>query len=340
MSSFTIEAFVGENGGGKTLAMVERRALPSLAAGRPVVSNFVIRHELWRPLRSWTDIPRLGVQERDGQVLYEHPDGGRGITEAEAVELGVDVDELSLWSLTGNRGCTLLLDEITSTLPSRQAISLPAQLASQLNQLRKPDVDVGWGAPNWARADTILREVTQRVTVCRGYLPDRVVRSVVAGDRFMLPRSGPVLRDEQGRRVGTERRWEPRRLFKWSTYDARALDEFTYGAVRDVKPVERRWYWRPAHDAHLLYDTKEQVMMLDHLDDVGTCMVCGGHRSRPKCSCGVAGRVDPPEANGRRGSAQRRRQPTPSDGERDRRGPIHVPDYVRERAGRKVGRVA
>ena len=57
--SSPIRAFVGLNGGGKTLAAVELVALRSFAEGRPVVSNFRIDHPLWRPLTSWRDIGGL-----------------------------------------------------------------------------------------------------------------------------------------------------------------------------------------------------------------------------------------------------------------------------------------
>jgi len=54
-----ITAFVGLNGSGKTLAMVERLALPAFARGTAVVGNFTIAHPLWRPLGSWRNIEGL-----------------------------------------------------------------------------------------------------------------------------------------------------------------------------------------------------------------------------------------------------------------------------------------
>lgn len=242
---FAIRAFVGPNGGGKTLAMTQKMALPALRSGRPVVANYRIDHPLWVPLETWRQIPDL-------------------------------------------RECVLLLDEISSVLPSRQAMSVPPQLVRILNQMRKGDVQLGWSAPNWSRCDVLLREVTQAVTVCTGAFPDRWVREEVAqGGRLRryFPRA---LRDDEGKREPWVRGWAPNRLFRFTTYDAQEFDEFTYSAVKDVRAVRRERYWRSAHRAYLLYDTHEAVMLLDHLDDVGTCVNCGGQRKRPSCKCGPA----------------------------------------------------
>lgn len=250
---FSIRAFVGPNGGGKTLASVQMSAIPAWEEGRPVVANFELMPEvlgfspdLYQPLQSWREIPDL-------------------------------------------YGCTLILDEITSVLPSRQSMSLPPQLARVLNQLRKADVQLAWTAPDWRRADTILREVTQAVTVCRGLIPDRYERQP---DRRMFPRAQ---RDDDGRRVEWSAGWKPNRLFVWSTWDAMEFEEFSSTEANRHRPVKVRRYWRSRHGAHLAYDTRQSVELLDHLDDVGTCVVCGGHRSRAKCKC-PAGEAALPEA--------------------------------------------
>lgn len=243
---FTIRAFVGPNGGGKTLAMVESMVVRSWAKGRPVCANLALfperlgyPPEAFIPLESWTQIPDLV-------------------------------------------GTTLLLDEISSVLPSRQAMSVPPQLVRVLNQLRKGDVDLGWTAPNWSRCDVLLREVTQAVTVCRGSLPDRWVR----GDSGKARRlNRPKVEGADGKKLRAEAGWGPNRLFFWSTYDAMEFDEFTYSAVKDVRPRARQRFWRPRHLADLAYNTLDAVDLLDHLDDVGLCVVCGGTRSRRKCSC-------------------------------------------------------
>lgn len=290
--TFAIRAFVGPNGGGKSLAMIESMVLPSWAEGRPVCANLALYperlgypSELAIPLESWKQIPDL-------------------------------------------TGVTLCLDEISSVLPSRQAMSVPPQLVRVLNQLRKGDVQLGWTAPNWSRCDVLLREVTQAVTVCRGSFPDRWDREAKGPARWNRPK----VRDAQGQPVRHSRGWGPNRYFTWRTYDAMEFDEFTYARVKDVRPRGVRHFWRPRHGADLAYDTLEAVGLLDHLDDVGLCVACGGTRSRHKCACSSGA-----GAAGRKGVA---RAPEAPDGAtvtlvdaRDPRGPVEV-------KGRRGPRVA
>jgi hypothetical protein len=245
---FAIRAFVGANGGGKSLAMVEAMVLPAWQVGRKVVANMSLFPErlgfspdLYEPLESWRQIPDL-------------------------------------------MNTTLLLDEISSVLPSRQAMSVPPQLVRVLNQLRKGDVQLGWTAPNWARCDVLLREVTQAVTVCRGSWPDRWLRAAVEPAKW----NRPAVVDRDGHKVRHDSGWGPNRYFTWRTYDAMEFDEFSYSAVKDIRPRRVRHYWRPRHNADLVYDTLDAVSLLDHLDDVGLCVSCGGTRSRPRCTCGTS----------------------------------------------------
>jgi len=182
------------------------------------------------------------------------------------------------------RANELLLDEITSQLPSRQAMSLPPQLQRTMNQLRKVDVGVSWTAPSWARADVLLREVTMEVTVCRSWVADRWEREPGVPPVWRL--WGKRARDASGRPRRVRGRWSRNSLFRWQTYDATAFDEFTYHRIKKVKPASTVWYWRPWQPECQLYDTLDAVELLDHLDDVGICAVCGGMRRRPACTCG------------------------------------------------------
>jgi hypothetical protein len=132
--AFPIRAYVGPNGGGKSLAMVHD-VLPSLARGRRVLSTVRILdpdtgrpHPLWVP---FTDFAQL--------LDAEH--------------------------------CDVLMDEIVGIASSREAMRLPAPVQNVLVQLRRRDMTLGWSAPSWARSDKIIREVTQLVTECRGYYP-------------------------------------------------------------------------------------------------------------------------------------------------------------------------
>jgi len=96
----------------------------------------------------------------------------------------------------------------------------------------------------------------------------------------------------------TKRRWPMNRLFRWVSYDATGFDEFTYHQVKDVRPRERLWYWRPWHDAQFLYNTHNFSELLSHLDESGVCMTCGGTRRRAACVC------DRPQPGARRPEAE------------------------------------
>lgn len=163
--------------------------------------------------------------------------------------------------LTDVRDSVIILDEITACLPARQALSMPAELARVLQQLRKRNCVVGWTAPAWSNADKLLRQVTATVTVCRGLLDERK-RSTM---------------------------WPEHRLFYWRTYAAEDFETFTFsqgGARPRIRALRKEWYWRKRHEAHNRYSTLNEVGLLDHLDEAsGTCLTCGGRRVRPKCSC-------------------------------------------------------
>ena len=292
-----IHAFVGANGGGKPLAAVELAALPAWKAGKVVVANFRVRVPGYKRLRSWRELVRLGKQlvedTEDPWHGWPYYLGERGEQVHPADELDLELPpepadvgpllfDRPLYSLTDNRPVCLILDEMTACLPSRSFASTPAQLQRVLNQLRKARVQLVWTAPNWARAEVLVREVTQAVTVCQGSMSDQYERDHSTGPK-VWPR---VLRDDEGRPVKVEDPdWAPNRRFVWTTYDAAEFDEFTVDESRKITPIRTVRYWRPRHRAHLIYDTYEQVSLLDHLDDLGTCVVCSGTRSRPKCSC-------------------------------------------------------
>ncbi len=278
---WAIQAFVGPNGGGKSLAAMELMVVRSWAAGRPVCANLALYPErlgypadLYVPLESWKQIPELS-------------------------------------------GVTLVLDEISSVLPSRQAMSVPPQLVRVLNQLRKGDVDLGWTAPNWSRCDVLLREVTQAVTVCRGSMPDRWQRLESGPARWNRPK----LTDDVDKAMRHVKGWPPNRFFSWTTYDAMEFDEFSYSTAKQIRPRRRVRYLRQRHGTDLAYNTLEAVNLLDHLDDVGLCVSCGGTRSRHKCSCGSSPRAPGRNAEGGAPGATAAEPPGMVD-DRDPRGPV------------------
>jgi hypothetical protein len=129
--------------------------------------------------------------------------------------------------------------------------------------LRRADVRVRWSTPYYSRADAVLREVTQLVTVCTGYLP----------------------------RTDPESAWRQNRLFSWVSFDASSLSKLDglepdKSTVREIKSVGKQWWYRSANArASHTYATGEDVFRLTHTDESGRCIDCGGHRQRPKCTC-------------------------------------------------------
>lgn len=216
-----IHAYVGVNGSGKSLAMVND-TLESLDSGRRVFSTAELyddegnAHPLWVPLTS-------GAQLVDADL--EHAD--------------------------------VLLDEVTGAVNSRQSMGLPVQIQNLLVQLRRRDVVLRWTSPNFARADRILREVTQAVTVCRGHLAKQVPDAL----------------------------WSQRRLFLWLTYDARDYEDLSAGKLERLRPMAREIFWRPGSRAERSYNTLAPVLTLDHLTESGICVNCGGKRSHRPCKC-------------------------------------------------------
>lgn len=228
--AYPIRAYIGSNGGGKSLAAVHD-ALHALDHGRPVLSNVALYdpdtgrpHRLWVPLRSF------------GQLMEA-------------------------------RGCDVLLDEVTGVASSREASSMPPQVANLLVQLRRRDVTLSWTTPAWNRADKIIREVTQLVVVCRGYAADK--SAALSG--------------------GVD--WRPKRLFRWVAFDASSFDEWSASMgdtsrKRHAVRVSRQWFWRPGSRASEAYHTMEDVAVLGHSISVGgTCLTCGGRRRVPACTC-------------------------------------------------------
>lgn len=154
----------------------------------------------------------------------------------------------------------MLLDEVTGVASSRETHALPAPVVNFLMQLRRREVQLRWTAPNWARADKVIREVTQAVTSCRGSFPVTAQR----GD-------------------GTDRLWRDRRMFHWTTFDAFDFDEFTSHKRDEATALVEQWYWRPNGITHQAYDTFDPVLSLAAVDDTGRCVKCGRRRVVEPC---------------------------------------------------------
>jgi hypothetical protein len=243
-NAFPIHGYTGANGGGKTMAAVYD-SLPTLAAGRPVVSSCRILdpatglpHPLWVPLDDYRIIPEL-------------------------------------------RLCDLIFDEVTGLASARDSASMPSTILNELMQLRKDDVTIRWTTPNWKRADTGIREVTQALTTCTGFAPS----------------SQRTVTDD-----GLVRQWRQRRGFLWRTYDAKNFDEWTQAKERSsskshrIRPIARQVFWGPGSLVHDCYDTYETALTLGAVSDHGMCLDCGGNRPRKKCTCDPDTPVDAPSA--------------------------------------------
>jgi hypothetical protein len=152
-------------------------------------------------------------------------------------------------------------------------------VANALVQLRRRDVVFRWTAPSWSRADLIIRECSQAATLCTGFLPV----SVDAGDA-----------------EAPDRMWRHRRLFRWLTYDASLLDEFTAGRRENLQRWAFDMHWGPGSPAFLGYDTFDAVSSIGHVSDSGRCMTCNGRRTAPACSCPD---YEPPARRSRRAAA-------------------------------------
>lgn len=158
----------------------------------------------------------------------------------------------------------ILMDEVTGIASSRDSMSgMPTQVANMLVQLRRRNVVLRWSAPAWGRADKIIREVSQSVTLTSARMAKRVPPA---------PGEPPKL-------------WKQRRLFCAKTYDGQQFDEFDAHRSIDLRPVITAYYWGPGSQMFDAYDTYDPVTSLGWATEAGLCGNCGGHRARRKCDC-------------------------------------------------------
>ena len=228
--SFPIMGLVGPNGGGKTAAAVEM-ANQALDSGRRVLSTV--------PLLDWrTGEPhRLYVPWRSWDQLIDWWDGD------------------------------VLADEVLSIAGSRASATLDPRAQTLLVQLRKRNARFWWTAPSYARADVIIREVTQAITECRGYYGSRAL--------------------SQERR-GVIQSWDPKRLFSFKTYDSAEFDEWTTGRRDKAEPLVSEWFHGPGSKVFRSYDTLGAVDVIAGVNDAGICENCNGTVSSKRKSCRCA----------------------------------------------------
>lgn len=264
--AYPICGYVGPNGGGKSAAMVWD-TLATLERGRPVLSTVrLLDYENPRECEGCDDLghvrPVYGPLPRD--------ENGKRLPDAVQPVIGFTTHlaahplytPLTGWEqLLEAERCDVLLDEVTGVASSRESHGMPSPVANKLVQLRRADVVVRWSAPSWARADKIIRECSQAVTYCQGFMSKKV-------------------EDEDGARL-----WSQRRLFKWRTYDAALFEDFTAGKRDQLGAMFADWHWGPKSPAFSAYDTYDSVATVGTVSDSGRCYRCGGSRPIPKCSC-------------------------------------------------------
>lgn len=235
-----ISAYVGANGGGKTLAMVFD-TLPLLAG---IEWHCDLPGHLHTKRGETSGLRRVlstvELLDTDGLVhqLYTP---------------FTDYRQLLAWE----HG-EVLMDEVVGVMSASMSQSLPIQVETFLVQMRRRDVVLRYTSPNYGNAVKRLREVTQAVHYCTGFLP------VAATD-------GRV--------------WRERRGFRWATYDAASFDEFNNSKRGKLTPEAMQWFWRPDHPAQLAYSTLAPVTALGVATEGGMCTACGGARSKPRCAC-------------------------------------------------------
>lgn len=256
--------------------------LPSLAAGRRVVSTVKLLDENGDPHPLWVPL-------QDFRTL-------------------LDVEK-----------CDVLLDEVTGVASSRSGSSvIPPGVLNVLMQLRRRDVTLSFTAPAWNRAEKVIRECCQSVTLCQGFLP-KLQRGTTTkhlgrhlwadvtptGLGLLEDTAGAPGDDLDGLDVPLDdldrsmvchidrphvhddaRQWGAKRVFYWRTFDAFVFDEWSTAKRERIKPVARQVYYRGASSAAAsAYDTLDQVLSVQAVTDAGRCVDCNGTRTAPKCKC-------------------------------------------------------
>jgi hypothetical protein len=250
--SEAIHFYAGSNGGGKSFAALYD-TIPTLEAGRPVLSTVRILDPVNRA--SCEDESRAAWEARGVEdhskfadpLCLPHPLYVRWTRFAQLLD----------WDFGD-----VLADEVQGIFSSRSHNSTPHQVVNAMQQLRRQDVCFRATAPSFARLDVAVREVTQGLTLCQGFM-----REPVPG-----------------------RMWGASRLFLWRTFNARDFDEWDASKKDDKEKFPRsvvQWVLRKRGGAEVtrFYDTFAPVDTIEDTTEAGTCLRCGGSRRRPPCSC-------------------------------------------------------
>lgn len=142
----------------------------------------------------------------------------------------------SLRQLLDVRDATILIDEVAAVFSSRTTGSLPDEVVMFLGSMRHQRVTFRWTAPAWARADILVREVTQvsvpvfplgRRKIKGSFWPRPILIGAAACDVTGLA----VDKSPEKVMFGSRRAWVPSMLPGWGRYDSEA-DVSRIGWVR------------------------------------------------------------------------------------------------------------
>lgn len=266
LRNLAIVAFVGKNGSGKS------------AAGTMALLR-VLRGVRWH-CEEPSHLHMDPIWDEYGNVVGNGPaaytDGFRLVYST--VEITTPDGEphplyrrLNDWFLVRDaEHCELYFDEVTGLANARDSMSLPRQIQTKLDQLRKSDVRLILTAPSFQRMDTTLRTTAQAVVLCSGFLPEPRSKETVAVTA-----------------------WRRMRLFKCRIFDASDFEEFHVQQARqDARKGSKLrakwviWWWGPGSEVFRSYSSKGAVARLGAANDSGACIDCGGTRQRAKCTCG------------------------------------------------------
>jgi hypothetical protein len=150
------------------------------------------------------------------------------------------------------------MDEANSVASSRASSSMDRRVEVKLQQLRKADVFLYLTAPDFSRIDIAIRQVTKCVVECRGYAP-----APDMGEGQLL--------------------WKPRRVFKFSMYDAVEFEKWTANSAEKADALGVLWFRGPGSEAFRAYDTLASVNVIASMTPQDTCTVCEGRITRHVC---------------------------------------------------------
>jgi Zonular occludens toxin (Zot) len=137
-----VSGFVGLNGSGKSLAIMQLKVLVALLKGRHVLSNVPLTPEkLW-------------------------PSGMCGKAKIGSWSLLTGLDQIA----HVERGTLVVLDDVSAVFPARGWGTMPAGIHVALQTLRHLGAELCWSAPTWERVDLTVREVTQEVWQCKSFM--------------------------------------------------------------------------------------------------------------------------------------------------------------------------